>query len=574
MKYLWKIGGEAGFGIMTTGLMFSTLAARSGYHVYDYTEYPSLIRGGHNTTDVVFGDDEVSANKIPVDMLVCLNAETYNAHKHRLHENSVIVYDEHDVQPDGPGIKVMIPFRQFKRENKVQQIMVNTIALGASLALLDADLEMYYGMLNEQFGKKGQEIVDFNKKLADLGVNYVREHYKEHIKPVMPKKDGAPAQLVMTGNDAFSLAAVMADCRFYVAYPMTPSSTVLGTLAGWEKKSGMVVRHAEDEISVIITALGASAGGVRSAVGTSGGGFALMVEAVSYAGIAEVPIVVFMSQRPGPATGMPTWTEQGDLLFTVNSGHGEFPKIVLAPGDINEMIDLTMKAFNLADIYQTPVIVMSDKLLSESHESVSKDGILKMAAEYTVDRGKLVKETQQEPYLRYKITDDGISERLIPGQKGKFYQSNSYEHHENSHTSELAEDRQAQVDKRNRKTITYFNNHYQPPAVFGNLDEAQHVFVSWGGNKGVIREAQRILEDEGIKTVYVHFTYVFPLHEEKIRPFFRDDKHYVLIENNSHSQFGKLLRAETGITIKDQMNKYDGRPFLSEEIVSYIKEGK
>jgi 2-oxoglutarate ferredoxin oxidoreductase subunit alpha len=281
-----------------------------------------------------------------------------------------------------------------------------------------------------------------------------------------------------------------------------------------------------------------------------------------------------MSQRPGPATGMPTWTEQGDLLFTVNSGHGEFPKIVLAPGDINEMIDLTLKAFNLADIYQKPVIVMSDKLLSESHESVSKDGVLKMAAEYTVDRGKLVKETQQEPYLRYKITDDGISERLIPGQKGKFYQSNSYEHHENSHTSELAEDRQAQVDKRNRKTITYFNNHYQPPAVFGNLDEAQHVFVSWGGNKGVIREAQRILEAEGIKTAYVHFIYVFPLHEEKIRPFFRDDKHYVLIENNSHSQFGKLLRAETGITIKDQMNKYDGRPFLSEEIVSYIKEGK
>lgn len=573
MKYLWKIGGEAGFGIMTTGLLFSTFAARSGYNVYDYTEYPSLIRGGHNTTDVVFGDDPVSANKIPVDMLVCLNAETYNQHKHRIHDNTVIVYDDTDVQPDGPGIRVMIPFRKFKKENKVQQIMVNTIALGASLALLDADLEMYYGMLVEQFGKKGQEVVDFNKKLADIGVNYVKEHYAEQIKPVMKRRE-ADTKLVLTGNDAFSMATVLADCRFYCAYPMTPSSTVLGTLAGWEKKTGMVVRHAEDEISVVITALGASAGGVRSAVGTSGGGFALMVESVSYAGIAEVPIVIFMSQRPGPATGMPTWTEQGDLLFTVNSGHGEFPKIVLTPGDCMEMIDLTMKAFNLADIYQTPVIVMSDKLLSESHEAISKDAVNKLISEYKVERGKTVNETQQEPYLRYKITDDGISERLIPGQQGKFYQSNSYEHHENSHTSELAEDRVAQVNKRQRKQDTYMRQHFQPPAVFGSIDEAQHVFISWGGNKGVIQEAQRLLGNENINTAFIHFTYVYPLNEEKIRPLIRDDKHYILIENNSHSQFGKLLRAETGITITDHLNRYDGRPFLPEDIVSYVKGAK
>ena len=371
MKYLWKIGGEAGFGIMTTGLLFSTFAARSGYNVYDYTEYPSLIRGGHNTTDVVFGDDEITANKFPIDMLVCLNAESYTQHKHRLHEHTIVVYDEQDITPDGLGINLMIPFRKFKKENKVQQIMVNTIALGASLALLDADLDMYYSMLEEQFGKKGEKVVEFNRKLADIGINYIKEHYSEHIKPHLKKRE-AGEKLVLTGNDAFSMAAVMADCRFYCAYPMTPSSTVLGTLAGWEKKSGMIVRHAEDEISVVITALGASAGGVRSAVGTSGGGFALMVESVSYAGIAEVPIVIFMSQRPGPATGMPTWTEQGDLHFAVHGGHGEFPKVVLAAGDIQEMLELTLKSFDLADIYQTPVILMSDKLLSEAHEGIDK----------------------------------------------------------------------------------------------------------------------------------------------------------------------------------------------------------
>ncbi len=571
MKYLWKIGGEAGFGIMTTGLLFTTLAARSGYNVYDYTEYPSLIRGGHNTTDVVFGDEPVTTNKYMIDMLVCLNGETYRNHKHRLHENSVVIYDSNDGEPDSPGIKVNIPFRQIKREQKIEQIMVNTVAFGASLALLDGDIQAFYGMLEQQFGRKGQEIVDFNKKLTDIGYNYIKEHYAQVIKPVMKPQENRKAKLVMTGNDAYSLAMVAADCRFYCAYPMTPSSTVLGTVAGWEKKTGMVVRHAEDEISVIITALGGSAAGVRSAVGTSGGGFALMVEALSYAGIAEVPIVVFLSQRPGPATGMPTWTEQGDLHFAVHAGHGEYPKVVLAAGDIQEMLELTLKTFDLADIYQTPVILMSDKLLSESHESIDKEYVDTLFKGYTPNRGKIVTQTQQEPYLRYKEEEDGISEMLVPGQKGKFFQFNSYEHHEDSHTSELAADKQAQTDKRNRKQATYLATHFEAPKIYGSQDEAEMVFVSWGGNKGAILEAQRMLEAEGIKIAYMHFTHLYPMDEAKVKPLFLDGKRYVDIENNSHAQFARLLRAETGITLQEKYLRYDGRPFLAEDIVNYVK---
>lgn len=573
MHYLWKIGGEAGFGIMTTGMLFSIFSSRSGYHIYDYTEYPSLIRGGHNTTDVVFSPEPVYANKHQIDMLVCLNKETYELHKHRLHENSIIIYDEHDFTPDGPGKGVNIPFRKIKRENKVMQIMVNTVALGASLALLDADLDLYYSMLEEMFGKKGEEVVQFNRKMADIGVNHVREHYKDLIQPVLARREAEP-KLVMTGNDAFAFATVAADCRMYCAYPMTPSSTVLATLADWERKSGIIVRHAEDEISVIITALGASAAGARTAVGTSGGGFALMVEAVSYAGIAEVPIVIFMSQRPGPATGMPTWTEQGDLLFTVNAGHGEFPKIVLTPGDVKEMIDLTLEAFNLADIYQTPVIVMSDKLLSESHLSYSKKEIMDEVHSYEVNRGKMVFETHQEPYLRYKVTDDGISERLVPGQKGKFFQYNSYEHHENGHTSELAEDRIAQVDKRNRKIQKYLQTEFKPPAVFGDLEASEFVFVSWGGNKGVILEAQRLLQEQGVPTAYIHFTHVYPMDEAKVLPLFQHDKYLILVENNNHAQFGQLLRQQTGVNILDKMLRYDGRPFTAEEIAKGVHERK
>jgi 2-oxoglutarate ferredoxin oxidoreductase subunit alpha len=571
MKYLWKIGGEAGFGIMTTGLLFTTIASRSGYHVYDYTEYPSLIRGGHNTTDVVFSDQKVSANKRAIDMLVCLNKETYDHHKHRLHAESVVVYDPAHFTPDGAGIAVAIPFGDFKKQFRVMQIMINTIALGASLALLDGDIGMFYGMIDEQFKKKGQEVIDFNRKLAQTGYDYVKEHYANCIRPVLSKRDGSK-KLVMTGNDAFSLATVAADCRLYVAYPMTPSSTVMSTVAGWEKKTNMIVRHAEDEISVIVTALGASAAGLRSAVGTSGGGFALMVESVSYAGVAEVPIVIFMSQRPGPATGMPTWTEQGDLLFTVNAGHGEFPKIVLAPGDVEEMIRIGMEAFDLADIYQTPVIVLSDKLLSESHESVEKDPVMQLLNTYVPNRGKLVTETHQEPYLRYKVTDDGISERLIPGQKGKFYQHNSYEHAEDSHTSESAADRLAQVEKRHRKQLTYLEKHFRLPEIFGDMVEARYVFVSWGGNKGIIREAQRELEKQGIQTGFIHFTHLFPLDEAKIRPMFETGKHHIMVENNSTGQFGRLLRAETGIHIPDVMHRYDGRPFEVEDLVTYITD--
>lgn len=570
MKFLWKIGGEAGFGIMTTGLMFTTIASRSGYHVYDYTEYPSLIRGGHNTTDVVFGDEPVTATKHAVDMLVCLNKTTYEEHRHRLHEASIVVYDPDDFVPEDECVGVQIPFKKFKKEFKVMQIMLNTIALGASLALLDGDIDMYYSMIEKEFGRKGDEVVAFNKKLAETGYSYVKEHYASAILSVLKPQQGEP-KLIMTGNDAFSLGTVMADCRMYSAYPMTPSSTVLSTLAGWDKKTGMVVRHAEDEISVIITALGSASMGVRTAVGTSGGGFALMVEAVSFAGIAEIPIVIFMSQRPGPATGMPTWTEQGDLLFTVNAGHGEFPKIVLAPGDVYEMTELALKAFDLADIYQTPVLVMSDKLLSESHQSHRKEDFTKLGAQ-PLQKGKTVEEPSQKPYLRYAVTEDGISERLLPGAKGSFYQVNSYEHEENSHTSEAASDRIAQVDKRQRKQETYLKTHFQKPEVLGDMTQAQLVLVSWGGNKGVILEAHKDLLKQGIHTAFIHFTHIYPMDPEAVVSVFDMSKKHLLIENNSHSQFGKLLRAETGIHLEDRLNRYDGRPFTIEEIMEAVTQ--
>lgn len=570
-KYLWKIGGEAGFGIMTVGLSFSKIATRSGYQIFDYTEYPSLIRGGHNTYEVLISDETIGSSKHGVDLLVCLNKDTYEFHKTRLTPESVVVYDPEDFEFEQNVIKVQIPFKKIKKKNEVMQIMINTVAIGASLALLDADIEILRDIIRKEFMKKGQEVVDFNLKFADIGYDHIRNNYASIVKPILTRKP-TTERVVAGVNDIFSLATVAADCRFYSAYPMTPSSSILTTLAAWQQQTGMVVRHSEDEIAVINNALGASHAGVRSAVGTSGGGFALMVETLSYAGVAEIPIVVFLGQRPGPATGLPTWTEQGDLLFACNAGHGEFPKIVLAPGDIYEMLEITMKAFDLADIYQLPVIVMSDKLIGESHTTYDKATMMSFIANYKINRGKTVRETTQEKYLRYKLSEDGISERLLPGQKGHFYQANSYEHTEDSHTTEDAHIRIQQVDKRNKKIDVYLNSQFSAPTVVGSLEDSEFCFVSWGGNKGAILDAQKMLEKEHRKSSFIHFTHVFPLNESVIKPLFEKNKRYILVENNSHGQFGKLLRMETGININEKILKYDGRPIFPEEIVEYIRK--
>lgn len=571
MKFNWKIGGEAGFGIMTSGMIVSKIATRSGYHIFDYSEYPSLIRGGHNTYEVAISDEPVGASKWEIDMLACLNKDTYELHKHRLHANSYVIYDPDECQPDGAYRLVPIPFKKIKQEMQVHQQLINTVAISASLVLMGGKKETYEEIIRAQFGRKGEEVVNLNIKLIEFGDEYVKKSGVAPEAILVPKADH-PEKAIMTGNDAFSLAAVGADCKYYAAYPMTPSSTVLGTLAGWQYDTGMIVRHPEDEIAVINSALGAAFAGVRSSVATSGGGFALMVEALSYAGIAEIPVTVFMSMRPGPATGMPTWTEQGDLLFTTHPGHGEFPKIVFAAGDIEEVIQLTLKAFDMADIYQTPAIVLSDKQLSESHKDIFSEETQNLLKTYTPNRGKIVSHTDQQPYLRFKDSPDGISEMLTPGQPGIFYQANSYEHVEDSHTSEDAHVKIQQTDKRNRKIQTYLTNHFELPQIYGDPSQSEVIFISWGSNKGAIREAQKELETKRMSTAYIHFTHVYPMDEKKIQELFSKlkNKRIILVENNSHAQFGQLLRMQTGITLEEKLLKYDGRPFWPEEIVSYI----
>lgn len=568
---LWKIGGEAGFGVMTTGADLAKIATHQGYQIAGYMEYPSLIRGGHNTYEIHFSVDKIHSSKKHIDVLVCLNKETYELHKDRLNKDSIVFYDKEMFTIADKAVSAFhIPLKKTLKDEGASIVMMNTITIGASIAVFNWPLEVHFKMIETSFGKKGEEIVAINKKLSQIGYDYVKKNYPEKSFPAFKARKTEDTHLVMTGNDAFCLGALIGDCRLYSAYPMTPASTVLTRMADYAEKLGIVVRHAEDEISVINTALGASFAGVRSAVGTSGGGFALMTESVSYAGVAEIPVVIFLSQRPGPATGMPTWTEQGDLLFAVHAGHGEFPKIILAAGDLEEMYTLSAEAFNLADIYQTPVIVMSDKHLSESVWSTSKINLKLFANSYEINRGKIVDQVAEASYRRYQPSPDGISPMLIPGQKGHFYQANSYEHEDDGHTSELSADRVQQVNKRAKKITTYLKNHFQLPQIIGDIKNSNVVFVSWGSNKGAIIDAIADLKKSDTEAALIHFTHLFPLDVVKMSKIFQAKKRYILVENNSQAQFGKLLREQAGIDIKEMILKYDGRQIYKEQIINYV----
>jgi 2-oxoglutarate/2-oxoacid ferredoxin oxidoreductase subunit alpha len=578
MQYTWKIGGEAGVGIMTIGVSFAKLATRAGKKAFAYSEYPSLIRGGQNTYEITISDIEVTAGKATIDMLVCLNKATYEIDKNRLTKQSIVVYDPDDFEtPITEFTSVAVPFSRIAKSLKMHAFAKNTTALSVSNTLLGGNVESIFTLLQEEFShKKGSAIVDQNKQLALAGKEVITSSYNNLITNILDSQ-GRVQQLVVTGNEAFSLAAIASDLRFYSAYPMTPSSSILGILAGFAKETGMVVRHAEDEIAVIAEALGASFTGVRSSVGTSGGGFALMVEHISFAGVAELPIVIYLGMRPGPATGMPTWTEQADLLFAAFSGHGEFPKIVLAPGDALEMVELTREAFNLADIYQTPVIIVADKYLCESNYTVLQKDFDQALTDNPIDRGEIIESISpleggqgDVKYMRYALTENGISPLLHPGYEGQYWQANSYSHNEDSHTTEDGEERKAQVDKLLRKEQTYLKNHCKAPKYYG-VPDAEVVLVSCGATKSIAKMAVDEMNANGKSVGLLHFTHIFPLDANATQLHFKESARYILVENNATAQFGKLLRMQTGVDITEKYLRYDGRPFTIEEITNYIR---
>ncbi|MBN1298572.1 MAG: 2-oxoacid:acceptor oxidoreductase subunit alpha [Actinobacteria bacterium] len=573
--FSWKVGGPAGFGIMSTGLIFARIFSRKGYNVVDDKEYPSLIQGGHNVYSVRVSTEKIFSLLASVNILIALDEMTIDLHMNEVKKNGFIVYDSgifigRDFNYKKPDVNFLpVPFDRLIEKTGAPKIVKNNVALGVSVALLNYDFNMLKEVITENFKDKGQKIIDFNVSAAKAGFDFIMKEFtgipKIHIKKNYSKK-----KLLLTGNDGIFLGALNAGCKFYAAYPMTPSSSILHSFAAAERDFNIVTKHAESEIAVINMAVGASFAGVRSMVATSGGGFALMNEGLAGAAMTETPIVIILCQRPAPATGLPTWTEQGDMLYAVHASHGEFPRVVMAPGDPEESFYMVQIAFNLAEKYQIPVIVMLDKFLSENNFTCT--GLTRYKIK--INRGKLIFAEEDidnnEDYLRYKITDDGISPRAITGLRNGVHIANTDEHDEYGFSEESAENRKKMMDKRFIK-LNAINKEIISPDLYGPKN-ADTTIISWGSCKMPILEAMKYLNTDKRIFNFIHFKYLVPFPVKAFKKFMKNVTRSAVIENNKTSQLSRLIMENTGIKINKQLLKYNGRQFLPEEIIKGLEK--
>lgn len=573
----WKIGGEAGFGIMASGNMLCRAFSRAGYFVFGTNEYPSLIRGGHNLITVRIATEAFYAMNRDVHILVALNKQTVELHKNELSDGSLVMYDPKDAEwktTDLPArVKLLaVPLTDIVKKSGGENVMRNTVALGATIALLGVDFSLLEVVIRDQFKRKGDEVVVFNLTIAKAGFDQIKSQYGNETSTYIAQGQVKGKQLVMNGSEALGIGAVCGGLKFAAVYPMTPINSVITFLADHAKSLGVVYKQPEDEIAGINMALGASVAGVRSMVATSGGGFALMVEGLALAGMLELPIVIDLGMRVGPATGMPTYTEQGELQFAIHAGHGEFPRIVLAPADAEEAYALTAEAFNFADRFQIPVFVLTDKYLNESQWCVSEG---KFRGDIAIDRGML-KKPEDLPtdgsFKRYDLSaPDGISPRTTPGMNNGFFIANSYEHDEFGYVTEDAAKRAAMATKRLKK-LGAIQQVIMPPKVYGN-EVADISFLTWGSTRGPVLEAMKRCKYlvKGKTANIIHFPWLYPFPIDTTTKLLSKAKRLINVEQNATGQFASLIREHTGIVISEHLLKYDGRPFYPEEILEGVK---
>ncbi|MEW6035578.1 MAG: 2-oxoacid:acceptor oxidoreductase subunit alpha [Candidatus Micrarchaeota archaeon] len=571
MDFVCKIAGQAGAGVMTTGRLMVKCFTRGGYNAIGYPEYPSLIRGGHNTVQVRVSDNPVNSPLQTLDIVIALNKDAIFYHMNSMAKGGIIIYDQlidagkFRIRDD---VKMYpLPLSKLTQEAGGTEQMKNTAALGAALAAVDYPFEVLEGIMRDEFRRKGEEVIKKNVGAAKAGYDYVKGNGIKCLKTLKPLSD--KRKIIITGNEAITLGAIRGGLKFYAAYPMTPASSILHYMIENEKAFNLVAKQTEDEIAAINYAIGASFAGARSMVGTSGGGFALMVEALGMAAISETPIVVALAQRIGPSTGMPTWTEQGDLRFALHASQGDFPRIILAPGDVQECFFLAAKALNLAEKYQVPVILMSDKNLSESVFSTEKFDQSKVK----IERGKIAPGLPPLPpmtrWKRYELTGDGVSPRVFPGTENGIHVSTSYEHDETGFSSESFIMRTKQVQKRASKVKSILKE-MEAPGLYGPKD-AEVTLVGWGSMKLSALDALPLLEQKGIKANFLHFTHIFPLDEAVVKAALAGAKKTVLLENNSTAQFAGVLREHMGAVMDFHILKYDGRPFFPEQIAGEVE---
>jgi 2-oxoglutarate ferredoxin oxidoreductase subunit alpha len=548
MDVMIRLAGAAGQGVETTGDLLVETFAEQSIHCFSTQTYLSRIRGGLNWYDVRIADEELFSGRERADLVVALNEEARDWLKEEITGRGLVVYNG----SDGDGV-IAIELAKAAKEAGGTAVMANTVAAGAVLALLGYDLAGLEKSLRDRFSAKGDEIVEQNVQCARKGAELVGEH-SDTLKG--PKPSGAPTG-ICSGNEAVGLGAATAGIKFATGYPMTPSTGVLTFLAQTAKRYGIVVEQAEDEIAAVNMICGATYAGVPAMTTTSGGGFALMVEGLSLAGMLELPIVIFLGQRPGPATGLPTRTAQQDLQFALKTGHGEFPRVVLAPGTPQQCYELARHAVAIGHKYQTPVILMSDQFLAD----VRKNCVGLDASYRPVDRHLV--EDPSEGYLRYAVTDNGVSPRAAPGGSA-FVVVDSDEHDEDGHITDHLPTRVKMQDKRMRKLEGLIAESLAPE-YYGPA-EAAHLLLCWGSTYGPCREGVDRINAGGGSAAMLHFTQLWPLKVEAIRERIGQRQRVTSVEGNQTGQLAALLREVGALGECELMSRYDGLPFTGEEI--------
>jgi len=542
MDYSVLVGGAAGQGMDTFASLFEKILKRCGFHVYAYGDYMSRIRGGHNFFYIRFSDKKLYSFSPRVELIFALNDETVKVHSSRLQEDGFILTQEmvSDV---------------LKKLNNTK--IVNTVGLGFILKYFGLPMDIAAEVIREELK---EDLLEINLKALQEGYNLSEtKHF------LTTSKD---ENILINGNQAVGLGAIAAGCRFYCGYPMTPSTSILNFMAAHSDDFGIAIDQVEDEVAALNMALGASYAGVRAMTGSSGGGFALMVEALSLAGMIEVPVVLINVQRPGPATGFPTRTEQADLGFMIHAGHGEFPRMVIALRDAEDAFYQTARAFNIAEKYQIPVLLLSDQHLADSVTTVKPFDFTKIKIERYISGEEAVTD---EEYKRYKFTEDGISPRILPGKvPGQVVLVDSDEHDEWGHITESAEIRTKMVDKRLKK-FELLKEEVQEPWFVGSNDP-ENLIVCWGSTYGPVREAVEKLNQEGYSVGALIFGDIWPFPTGKLLELGKKAKRIIDVEQNATAQLDSLIRQEALMKSTHKILKYDGRPFSGEEVYERVRE--
>jgi len=582
------IGGAAGQGVATPGNILSKLFARRGLHINAYNAYQSIIRGGHTFLTIRTSQDPVRCMGDRLDMLIPLNQDAMDRHLGLMRKGSAVLYDGDRVKPNAPAEGVQLcPLPLAALTGNV--LYYNTAAVAAVLRLVRVELQPFEEMLAQQFSRKGEKVVAENVAAARAGYDYAGSHFEPYP---FSLPDTGKRLAVATGNESLAMGGVAAGVKFYCAYPMSPSTGVLMWMARHARQLGIMVRQVEDELGVINMAIGAAHTGCRAMCATSGGGFALMTEALGAAAMMEIPVVCIDVQRAGPATGVPTKTEQGDLWQVLGAGQGDYPRVIAAPTSIRDCFHLIPQIFDLADKFQCPGIVLADLLESEGFSSFEPQ---ELDFNPPRDRGEVIGLGNEPPeggagvppatgggrrpehpvtgYKRYRMTESGISPRAVPGTPGHAHVVATDEHDEDGVliSDEFTDPhkRQAMMERRGHKMEAVLP--LLDPPRFTGPDAAEVTLLGWGSTEGVIDEAVEQLAAEGIVANHLQVRWLVPLQSEAIARMLSGARNLVIVENNYSGQFARYLRSETGIAADAHIRKYDGEPFLPHHLTDGVK---